>query len=174
MLKEYFQLLLLYITDILYWFKSLFKGLKNLIYYFKVIYKDKHDDFLYIYKLELYKIKGMLKYYKNLNKNSNIKHRNESIIKDLLLAEYLLTVLTKDTNNTIDYYVIKGHKFIEFNKYVNFRNATRFVSKRTNKYYIKAKNDELLHKANKIYLYKTKCLYLYNKLKSYKSYTWDV
>ena len=56
MLKEYFQLFLLYLTDILYWFKSLYKGLKNLIYYFKVIYKDRHSDFLYIYKLELYKI----------------------------------------------------------------------------------------------------------------------
>ena len=59
MLKEYFQLFLLYLTDILYWFKSLYKGLKNLIYYFKVIYKDRHSDFLYIYKLELYKIQGI-------------------------------------------------------------------------------------------------------------------
>ena len=174
MLKEYFQLFLLYLTDILYWFKSLYKGLKNLIYYFKVIYKDRHIDFLYIYKLELYKIQGMLKYYKDLNKNPNLKYSNESIIRDLLLAEYLLKMLTGDPSNNVDYYVMQGYKFIKFNKYVNFRNASRFISKRTYQYYIKTKNDALLHESNKMYLYKTKCLYLYNKLKSYKSYTWDV
>ena len=172
MLVEYFQLFLLYLEDVLIWFKSLYKGLKNLIYYFKVVYKDRHNDFLCIYKLELRKIQGALKYYKNLNK-PELGNPNDSIIKDLLLAEYLLKMLLSDPSHNIDYYVMKGYKFIKFNKYVNFKNAHRFVTKRTNQYYIKTKNDALIHEANKMYLYKTKCLYLYNKLKSYKSYTWE-
>lgn len=171
-IKEYFQLFLLLIDSVMHWFKSLFYGIKNLKYYFKVIYTDRNNDFLYIYRLELCKIQGIINYYQT-KKSSKISSKKELILRDLLLAKYLLKMLLDEPSCSTSSYTVQGYKFIRFNKYVNFLNAKRFVGENTLKHYIKAPEGCLVREVNKMHLYKIKCLYLYNKLKSYKSYKWE-
>lgn len=125
-------------------------------------------DFSYLLKLEQYKIREMITYFKNHHHLSNWKY----VVREMQICDRLISiVLEEDTHyrgwlNTC--YGGVEMTQISFPVYVNTKNYKRFLPMLENLH----QDNLVLHNGILISLRQQKALYLYNKIRSYCMQKW--
>lgn len=121
------------------------------------LYKEtilKYESFSLL-SLEQQKLKEMYSYYKEVSWINT-----ESILRDLRICIRLLDYILEKESIISTMYKENGKWVIEYTKYVNTKNRSRFLP-------VISWNDYFLDE-----LYKQKALCLYHKIRYYKMQTW--
>lgn len=165
------------ISNLKYFIKQNILNIRRIIKYIPLIWKDRDWDYGFLLELEKAKLTNMLEYFKTSDiiieddKKEIIKYIKLSIkLLDIVMTEaneYLELVASGkfETDNSTGYTTLIEPNVWKFHKYVNLKNANRFVNKEKIEF---LKNNELL----KADVYQEKAHYLLYKIRLYKEYTW--
>ena len=127
-------------------------------------------DSRYLLKLEQYKIREMVAYFKKHHHLSNWKF----VVRDTQICDKLISIVLEEDKHYQGWLDVcyGGTKRIQipFPVYVNTKNCKRFMP-RVEDFY---QNNLVLHNGMLISLRQQKALYLYNKIRAYRmQYWWD-
>ena len=127
-------------------------------------------DSWYLLKLEQYKIREMITYFKKHHHLSNWKF----VVRDMQICDKLISIVLEEDKHYQGWLDVcyGGTKRIQipFPVYVNTKNYKRFMP-RVEDFY---QNNLVLHNRMLISLRQQKALYLYNKIRAYRmQYWWD-
>ena len=137
-------------------------------------------DFGYLLKLEKYKIREMIAYFKKHHHLSNWK----SVVREMLICDRLISIVLeedKDYRGWLDAnygesgwcYNKEKIKYVRFHIKVNTKNSKRFFPLANFNNPIMLQHPHL-EDSSKISLRQRKALYLYNKIRSYcMQHWWD-
>ena len=114
--------------------------------YSKLLEKDEDYDWMFLLKLEQFKLKRMKDYFIK----SDLVTDNDIIIRDISLCIKLISIILEEDNKN-------------FISYINFKNISRFTSKNLHKEWFIQFPEELRIR---------KALYLYNLIRYYKIMSW--
>ena len=135
-------------------------------------------DFGFLLKLEQYKIREMINYFKQHHHLSNW----EFVVRDLQICDKLISIVLEEDEHRKSWsdanygegkwcYNKEKVKYVRFHIKVNTRNSKRFFPLANFNNLIALQNPHLEDGA-KISLRQQKALYLYNKIRAYRMQSW--
>lgn len=165
--------------------RNFFYSIKNIIKYIPLLYKDYNFDYCYMLSLEQFKLKRMYKYFITSDITEDDKHNAEWINKCIKLIDIIKendTALEYDMENPPKYSLeealekgsLLGAIHVNFlTKYINEKNAYRFLSGEALKWHNKLMSDVANTKniaLNDLRI--QKAWYLYNKIRYNLMFNW--